>query len=138
MYLTFWQNNIQKNSDKMNNNITQSDVFSLYLNICNRALASNKDRFPYKQILEALQSQTDNSNVEVEIIDDHPGVAHVISFRDNKIIPREPCQCVNPTCKKKKWRVTRTYLESVTNNPDEYISNPAKMDWEWILDSADN
>ena len=31
-----------------------------------------------------------------------------------------------------EWKVSRDYLESVVDNPQEYIDNPAKLDLEWL------
>ena len=30
------------------------------------------------------------------------------------------------------WKVSRSYLESVVENADEYIEHPAKLDWDWL------
>ncbi len=110
------------------------ELFQRYLEICNHALEVNKNRFPFKQILEAAQ-KADNSAprlVEVSIIEDHPVEKFAILLDKNtRVVGKKHENCDNCQCQG-EWRITQSYLEDVVNNPDAYISNPAKIDWEWI------
>ncbi len=110
------------------------DLFQKYLEVCNRALEANRGRFPFKQILGAAKKQAAPRNVEVCIIDDHPEAAYVIHMDQDRIAGKLHEACVNCKCDG-RWRVRRSYLEEVIKNPQTYIDNPAKIDWEWMYDS---
>jgi hypothetical protein len=30
------------------------------------------------------------------------------------------------------WKVSRSYLDEITRDPETYVENPAKLDWEWL------
>jgi hypothetical protein len=123
--------------DNTKTDTQESDLFSRYLEVCNRAIAANGDRFPFKQILGAAQKSQTSKNVEVCIIDDHPEASFVIHLDDGKVSAQSHSACKNCNCKG-QWRVARSYLEDVIQNPDEYIRNPAKIDWEWMYGSQDD
>jgi hypothetical protein len=103
-------------------------LFAEYLEICNQALESNADNFPYKQLWEAAQQKLKEKAVAVAIYDDHPKAAYEIKFADNTIdfhpVKRVPQQ--------ESWHVNLSYLEEVVAHKDEYIQNPAKIDWDWL------
>lgn len=112
------------------------ELFQGYVDICNRALERNKDRFPFKQVLGAAQKAGTKRMVEVQIIDDRPGSDFLIRLVHNKIEgvlseTRGDCRCGG------RWRVARSYMEEVVRNPGPYIRNPARLDWEWMVDSHD-
>lgn len=109
-------------------------LFKSYLQVCNDALETNGNRFPFKQILGAAEAKR-HREVEVCIVDDQPDVSYVIHLEHQKILGESmSCPSASCDCTKPKWNVTRSYLEDVINNPDEYIQNPAKIDWEWMFD----
>ena len=102
-----------------------------YLDVCNQALDANKDRFPYKQILGSAQNLSHDALIEVSIIDDRPTETFVLSLNETKIVGQPHDNCTNCECDA-KWRINRSYLEEVINHPEDYIRNPAKIDWEWM------
>ena len=110
-------------------NSEEAELFAQYLHICNLALTANKERFPFKQILGALPEPAAPQNIAVRIIDDHPKANHAIHMNADQTLSgcaAEACHC------QKEWRVTRSYLEDVIKHADEYINNPAKINWEWM------
>jgi len=109
----------------------KNDLFYRYLEICNQALAYNRDRFPFKQILGAAERENNTKAIEVCIIDDHPVGAYVMNMDAHTLFakPHEDCaDCAYDV----QWRVTKTYLEDVIAHPEDYIKNPAKINWEWL------
>jgi hypothetical protein len=106
-------------------------LLSQYIQICNAALAANKNRFPYKQILSAAQQQQNNKQTKVGIIDNHPTPRYAIKIKDNHISYGTCSDLENGAT----WFITKSYIEEVLQNPDDYIKNPAKLDWEWLLPS---
>lgn len=116
------------------------ELFERYIQVCNKALHLNGGRFPFKQILdEASRFLSDNQSVEVLIVDDRPKEGFGISFdRESRAVLAEG---VGRSCYQKRWKVLRSYLQDVVDNPSDYINNPAKIDWAWlqdfVLDSSD-
>lgn len=106
-------------------------LFQRYLEICNKALENNKNRFPYKEILKALEGLQEDENIKVCIIDDHPQ-AELIMKRHNDSVTAIPCSKKLRALNAKRWNVTKSYLEDVTKNPEMYIENPALINWDWI------
>lgn len=116
----------------MSHKESEEDLFSQYLDVCNQALQANKNRFPFKQILKVAQESQNQKTIAVHIIDDQPSIQYAIQLKDNKI-DGNPHDCKHCQCDG-KWRVTKSYLQNVINNPQRYIDNPAKINWEWIYD----
>lgn len=108
-----------------------AELFKQYLDVCNQALTANKDRFPFKHILEAADNAAKPKNVEVRIIDDKPDRAYVIRLEDQRILGEGHQFCQNCDCDG-YWNVPRSYLENVVQNPEDYIANPAKINWDWM------
>ena len=106
-----------------------------YLKICNKALETNKERFPYREIIKALAEMKESENVEVCIINDHPKAELIMKRKDETVMAFPHANNVE-TLNTKKWNVTRSYLEDVINNPKLYIDNPALIDWEWISEEC--
>ena len=114
--------------------LSDTELFARYLDICNRALARNQERFPYKQILGAAATAQRDKDIEVCIVDDQPQASFILHMEQGKITaaPREACgKCASCACFT-QWRVPRSYLEEVVGHADEYIQNPARIDWDWM------
>lgn len=111
------------------------DLLMAYLSVCNRAIALNKDRFPFKQILGAARETGKNRLIEVRILNDSlqegESQSYVMTFEKDKIIAKPHESCVNCNCDG-IWRVSIAYLVDVTKNAESYIENPAKINWEWL------
>lgn len=112
--------------------ISEKELFQKYLDICNRALAANKDRFPYKQIWETSEKILREKTVPVAIYDDQPKAVYHLTLHDNHIDTVDGSeQDVDHF-----WKMNISYLEKVTSHPEEYIRNPAKIDWDWLRSCA--
>ncbi len=109
-------------------------LFQKYLDVCNSAMEANKTRFPFKQILAAARKNAAARTVEVQIIDDRPSADIMIRIKSDKITAEDHKACPNCQCDA-KWSVNKSYLLDVVNNPDVYIQNPARIDWDWIYDT---
>lgn len=106
-------------------------LFQRYLEVCNQALEMNKDKFPFKQILLPLKSANPAKAVEVSIIDDHPVDRYTLTVNGEKLVGEIAKPCANCGCGG-AWRIQKSYLEDVIAHPEDYINNPAKIDWEWL------
>ena len=104
-------------------------LFREYLDVCNRALEANKDKFPYKQLWSMTESVLDDSSVKFAVYDDRPKECYSLKLEDHKIKPVKKCDTEDA---KEAWRMNLSYLQRVVEHPEEYIEHPAKLDWEWL------
>lgn len=111
------------------------NLFQQYLDVCNHALEANKDNFPFKYIIEAARKSADSRTIEVRVIDDRPSADIMIRMEPDKITAEDHKACPNCRCDA-KWSVNKSYLLDVVNNPDIYIQNPARINWDWMYDNA--
>ncbi len=114
----------------------KNDLFQRYLDICNQALDANKERFPFKQILGAAREAEQSRQIEVRIVDDEPADTMVMTIKRDAIQAEDHASCADCNCDG-EWRVSKSYLESVVENPQAYIENPAKIDWDWMYAARD-
>jgi len=105
-------------------------IFQKYLEICNRALEQNKTTFPYAEILGArFKAMEAEATLHATIYDDRPKIEFVLHFtRDMKIEIMEKM----PVASEGDWPFNYLYLKNVVDNPQEYIENPAKLEWGWL------
>lgn len=104
-----------------------------YASVCNEALMGNRDRFPFNHILSAAKESASGRTVEVEIVPSSPDEKYILKLDKNRIIADEHALCGNCSCDA-RWRVPRDFLEDVAKNPLGYITNPARLNWEWLYD----
>lgn len=105
-------------------------VFQRYLEICNLAIEKNKNKFPYTEIWGArLKQMEEEMKIQAIVYDDRPKVAYMLRLtRDMKIEIVEK-KALPP---EDEWPFTYQYLKRVVDNPQEYIENPAKLEWGWL------
>lgn len=109
-------------------------LMTRYLDVCNRALVLNSDRFPFKQILGSATQSGKGAVVEVNIVDTLPPVSYAMTLGYNGIEAKPHGDCEDCRCDR-SWAVSKSYLEDVVMHPDVYIQNPAKINWEWMYDA---
>jgi hypothetical protein len=108
-----------------------AELLEQYITICNEALQKNKDRFPFKEILNAARENGDKKFVDISVVDDNPEAEFVIHMDGSQIRAEDHESCERCNCSQ-KWKIRKSYLLDVVSNPDIYIENPAKIDWEWL------
>ena len=54
-----------------------------YLDVCHQAMLSNKNRFPFKQILSAAQKASTGNTIEINITDSNSNKAYVLKLKNN-------------------------------------------------------
>lgn len=110
----------------------ETALFTDAVNVMNQAIQQNRDRFPYKQILAATEGIAGDYKSGVAVYSDDPDTPHdyyTLGFSGGQIEilshgKDEPAIT---------WKVSRSYLKKVTENPEEYKKHPAKLDWDWLL-----
>ncbi len=105
-------------------------VFQKYLEICNHAIEQNKDKFPYTEIWGArFKALKTEATLNAIVYDDRPKVEFMLRLtRDMKIeiVKKKDIKSED------EWPFTYQYLKRVVDNPQEYIENPAKLEWGWL------
>lgn len=110
-------------------------AIKLYVSICNKALALNKDKFPFKQILGAAQKSEQGKKIEIQLAGDNVINSYVFSIENDQIIVTPHALCDQCDCDR-KWHMEWPYLHEVLQDPENYIKNPAKINWDWIYDAV--
>ena len=105
-------------------------IFQQYLEICNRAIEQNKNKFPYTEIWGArFKALEKEATLHAIVYDDRPKVEFMLRLtRDMKIEIVEK-KAITP---EEDWPFSYQYLKRVVDNPQEYIDNPAKLEWGWL------
>ena len=105
-------------------------IFERYLEVCNRALEKNKDKFPYMEIWKARWDKLGENNIlQCAVYDDRPKVVYSLQLsKDMKI------KILNKTNVQPGdvWPFKYSFLKHVVDNPDDYINHPANLDWGWL------
>ena len=104
-------------------------VFQQYLEICNRAIEQNRNKFPYTEIWGARFKKLETeAMLHAVVYDDRPKAAFMLRLtKDMKIeiVEKKPVP-------DEDWPFTYQYLKRVVDNPNDYIDNPAKLEWGWL------
>ena len=105
-------------------------IFEMYLDVCNKALERNKDKFPFKEIWNArVKSLGQDSVLQCAVYDDRPKVIYSLKLTEDmkiEIIKKESA------VQEDVWPFKVSYLKHVIDNPEEYIEHPANLDWGWL------
>jgi hypothetical protein len=106
-------------------------LFARYLEVVDRALDRNRDRFPYKQILDVGEQVSDEATVAVGIYEerlDEPHDWFVVELKGGHLfLERHGRAEAGLTCK-----IRESHLEEVVEHPDQYIESPCRLDLDWF------
>lgn len=103
-------------------------LFKQYIEICNQAMAMNKDQFPYKHLLSVAAKFFSEHPIHLAVYDDQPkGDFSVVYEKDGLT-----CKAVQSDESKNAWRINLSYLKKVVDHPEKYLENPEKLDLDWL------
>lgn len=111
--------------------LNSSALFTQYVDVVNRALGQNKDRFPYKQLMGPAGDFMSDKRVAVAIYKDDPKNPHdwfTMNFSDGTFGIADHGKSDSDFT----WKVKEAYLERVVQDPETYIETPSKLDFEWL------
>ena len=108
-------------------------LFKQYLIICNEAMKAHAHEFPYKQIWNAVERLQSGEPVDLTIYDDEPQQHYKVCLKNKHIDLVQADKNGNID----GWKMNTSYLRKVVENPEEYIKQPAKLDWDWLKDSTE-
>lgn len=116
----------QKNKDAQD----YEQIFQQYLEICNRAIEQNKNKFPYTEIWGArFKALEKEATLHAIVYDDRPKVEFMLRLTHDMKIEIVEKKAITP---EEDWPFSYQYLKRVVDNPQEYIDNPAKLEWGWL------
>lgn len=111
----------------------KQDLFEQYLAVCNQAIALNAERTPFKEIWAGVRRLGIDKSITVSVIDDKFTPQFSLSLNGDLIIVKNEKNMCRTDCPcTAQWRVRKSYLLDVIENPQIYIRNPAMIDWEWL------
>ncbi len=109
------------------------ELFREFLEVCNQAMEVHKDEFPYKHIWEAAENLQSDKGMHVTVYDDEPKGDYQLKIHNKHI---EVVDESGDAVEDPGWRINTSYLRQVVENPDEYIQEPTKLDWQWLKNRA--
>jgi hypothetical protein len=103
------------------------------LDVTNRALEAHRDSGFMKNLVAAWDKFLDGHKAGVAIYDsdpDQPFDYFTIRYLNKKFEILSRGKSEHDT----EWKVSRDYLQSIVDNPQEYIEHPSKLDLDWLKD----
>ncbi|MCK7593884.1 hypothetical protein [Pseudomarimonas salicorniae] len=114
--------------------MAHNDHYTLFmdaLDVVNRSLKENRGEGVYGKLIEGFDKFADKHVSAVALYGDdpaHPFDYFTIKYTAGRFELVERGKGEHNT----EWKVSKDYLVSVVENPQEYIDNPAKLDLEWM------
>lgn len=111
--------------------MTTSALFNQYIDVVNRALGENRDRFPYKQIFQASEKLARDRDIGVAVYKGDPKSPHdwfTIRMDSGTFdVVEHGKGDVDVT-----WKVNQDHLQNVVEEPQKYVAHPARLDLDWL------
>lgn len=112
----------------------EKDSYRLFmdaLDVINRSLEANRGEGLYGKLIEGFDKYLDGHVSAVGLYEEDPGQPYdyfTIRYLNKRFELVERGKGDHDT----EWKVSRDYLQSMVDNPQEYIDHPSKMDLEWL------
>lgn len=106
-------------------------LFTQYLDVVNRALGENRDRFPYNRLFKAGDAILGDKPIGVAIYKDDASTPHdhfEVKFQDGTFRMTSHGKAEASSV----WKMPQSHLENVVEHPQTYVSQPAKLDMDWL------
>lgn len=104
-----------------------NELFGHYIDVCNRALEAHEDKFPYKELIAAGEKLS-GGDIHLAVYEDVPEAVYTLQFQDKRLTHRPD---ITPNMKR-AWRVNKSYLRKVVEQPEKYIEQPELLDIDWL------
>ncbi|MEJ2514142.1 MAG: hypothetical protein P8080_06080 [Gammaproteobacteria bacterium] len=114
--------------------MTSRDIYELFtdaLDTINKSLKENRGSGFYGTLISAWDKFVDGHKAGVAVYDkkpDEPFDYFTLRYLNGKFELLARGKSEHDT----EWHVSRDYLESLADHPQEYIDNPAKLDLDWL------
>jgi hypothetical protein len=104
-------------------------LLNSFLEIYNRSMTANRDKFPYCHIWRAVEHKTPDLGVGFVLMDDRPKACCHISLVDGELKKLAYMDDNNPPPAR---TVRMSYVEEVVKSPEKYIADPSLLNWDWM------
>jgi|GEM_PF-4399714 len=115
-------------------------LFASYLDVCNRAIAENRDRRWLMAALKLNGVVFDGANFHTLVIgEDGREVLGEFTMHFDASDEEQPLSLLPDGAHESvfSWRAPVTYLEDVVHErPDWYVAHPLRIDWGWMKHRA--
>jgi len=111
--------------------LSDQELVRRYLDVCNRAMSAHSDSFPFKQIMSLGHRIIGKRPMALGIYKgdgSEPYDYYSFHLEDGMFQKMQHGKAEDAI----DWKVKRSYLEAVVEDPDEYIEHPTKLDFDWI------
>jgi len=106
-------------------------LFNEALQVMNKAIIENSDRFPYGQIMRVSEKAVGDRRIGVAVYNrdvDAPYDFYTLALKNGRLEllshgKEEPDIT---------WKVSRDYLKEVADNEEKYIGHPERLDLDWL------
>lgn len=105
-------------------------LFTQYINVVNRAIGENRDRFPFQQLLAMGEKVLGDKKIGAAVYKSDPNRPHdyfTLSYENGKLKSEHGKDAPNIS-----WKVKQEHLKNVVENPQRFIENPARLDLDWL------
>ncbi len=115
-----------------------SDTYTNFMNaldVINRAIDENRDSIIYGKLFELGDKLLEGKKFGAEVYRDDPESPHdyfTVRWHNNKL----ELEARGKNSPDLAWKVSEDYLQDVSENPESYIKQPAKLDIQWLLSRA--
>lgn len=105
-------------------------LFMQYIDVCEKAIDLNKEKFPFTQIWNAISHIASLERIPARMLGGVSAGDFSLGFHQHKIT-------VTPDDHDGRavdyiWVVDEGYIAQVIGDPAPYLHNPAKLNWEWL------
>lgn len=111
--------------------MSEQELVEGFLDVANRAMSKHADKFPFKQLMALSNTIIGDRSIAIGIYKDDSSNTYdhyTYRFQDGKFQMVEHGKVKHAI----EWKASRDYLEEVVENPQEYIDNPFKLDFDWL------
>lgn len=105
-----------------------------YLDICNKVMAANRHRFPYRQIWAAGEQARSGDLAVLALYDEAPKARCIVSMGE-KLISVEQILAGGREMSAVDFPVHGValgYVMDVLKAPDKYVADPSLINWDWL------
>ncbi len=108
-----------------------TDLFTEALAVVNRALAANRDHPVFGRVLGLAEGHLDGHKANIVVYEDDPAAKEgffTVKWEDHGLRLLTVGKGPHDT----QWKVSRAYLQSLVDDPETYVDNPARLDLDWL------
>lgn len=114
---------------------SKKELLNSYFSIAAECFATHKKTYPFSTILSAALPQALSKTIKIRI---HDGencdsfflTSGFLSWQIDDTAPLEEVDYI--------WDVEQSFLQNTIENTEEYLCNPAKLDWGWLIPPMKN